>query len=123
MKVLSIKQPFVELILSGKKTIELRTWNTKFRGEFLIHASKNPDKEAMQRFGFEDLPTSKILGKVTLIDVKNYEETKDFEKDNNKHLASKNWGGFGFILKDAKRISPIEINGKLGFWNYDLKII
>lgn len=39
MKTLSLKQPFAELILSGKKKIELRKWNTSFRGEFLIHAS------------------------------------------------------------------------------------
>ena len=120
MKVLSIKQPFVELILSGKKTIEIRSWNTKFRGEFLIHASKNPDKEAMKKFGFEKLPTGKILGKVNLIDVKDYEKTKDFESDQNKHNAISDYGGFGFILKNPKRITPIEINGKLGFWNYDL---
>jgi hypothetical protein len=29
-----------ELVVSGKKTIELRKWNTKFRSEFLIHSSK-----------------------------------------------------------------------------------
>ena len=53
MKALSLKQPFAELIVSGKKTIELRNWNTKFRGKFLIHASKIPDSEAMKRFGFD----------------------------------------------------------------------
>ena len=46
MKALSIKQPYAELILQGKKKIELRKWNTNFRGEFLIHASKIPDLEA-----------------------------------------------------------------------------
>ena len=35
--------PFADLIIQGKKTIELRKWNTKFRGEFLIHASKKLD--------------------------------------------------------------------------------
>ena len=39
-KCLSLKQPYADLVVSGKKTIELRTWNTKFRGEFLVHASK-----------------------------------------------------------------------------------
>ena len=39
----------LKLIVSGKKTIELRTWNTKFRGEFLIQASKTIDKEACER--------------------------------------------------------------------------
>ncbi|MFB5646865.1 MAG: ASCH domain-containing protein, partial [Candidatus Nitrosomaritimum yanchengensis] len=38
MKCLSVSQPFADLIISGNKTIELRNWNTAFRGEFLIHA-------------------------------------------------------------------------------------
>jgi len=59
MKALSLKQPFAELIVSGKKTIELRNWNTKFRGKFLVHASKVPDKKAMRDFGFNELPLGK----------------------------------------------------------------
>ena len=55
MKVLSLKQTYAELILQGRKIIEIRKWNTKFRGDFLIHTSKNPDYEAMERFGFIDL--------------------------------------------------------------------
>jgi len=46
MKALSLKQPYAELILQGKKKIELRTWNTKFRGEFYIHASLTADKKS-----------------------------------------------------------------------------
>ena len=45
MKCLSLKQRYAELLVSGKKTIKLRNWNTKFRGIFSIHASKNVDKE------------------------------------------------------------------------------
>jgi hypothetical protein len=40
MKCFSLKQPYSDLLVVGEKTIELREWNTKFRGEFLIHASK-----------------------------------------------------------------------------------
>ena len=32
MKALSIRQPWAELILQGRKTIELRTWKTSYRG-------------------------------------------------------------------------------------------
>ena len=46
MKCLSLKQPFAELVVSGRKTIELRMWNTRYRGEFLVHASGNTDIEA-----------------------------------------------------------------------------
>ena len=30
----SMKQPYAELIVSGKKTIELRTWITSLEGNF-----------------------------------------------------------------------------------------
>jgi hypothetical protein len=51
MKSLSLKQPYAELLISGKKTIELRKWNTNFRGHFLVHASKNVDKEKCESLG------------------------------------------------------------------------
>jgi predicted transcriptional regulator len=121
MKALSLKQPFAELILQGKKKIELRKWNTKFRGEFLIHASKNPDREAMQRFGFKELPCGFIVGKANLVDVKEYKDEEEHKKDKEKHLASSNWGKYGFIIENPERIEKIPTKGKLGFWEFDIK--
>jgi hypothetical protein len=46
-----MKQPYAELLISGKKTIELRNWNTSFRGRFLAHASKSIDKERSDSLG------------------------------------------------------------------------
>ena len=40
MKALSIRQPWASLIASGKKTVETRTWETKYRGPILICAGK-----------------------------------------------------------------------------------
>lgn len=119
MKALSFKQPFAELILQGKKKIEIRKWKTKFRGEFLIHASKIPDKESMKKFGFKELPCGFILGKVTLVDVKEYKNKNEMEKDKSLHLASWKWGNKAFFLKNPKRIKPIPAKGSLGFWEYN----
>ena len=119
MKALSLKQPFAELIISGKKTIELRNWNTHFRGDFLIHASKNPDKEAMKKFGFAELPRGFIVGKSKLVGVKKYLNEKEHRKDKDKHLSDYTWGNFGFILKDSERVQPIPAKGKLNFWEFD----
>lgn len=119
MKTLSLKQPFAELIIQGKKKIELRNWNTKFRGEFLIHASKIPDKKSMQDFGFEELPCGFIVGKANLVSVKKYESKSDYEKDKNLHFASSGWGNYGFILENAQKIEKIPAKGKLGFWEFD----
>ncbi|HIH31860.1 TPA: ASCH domain-containing protein [Candidatus Woesearchaeota archaeon] len=117
MKALSLKQPFAELVVSGKKKIELRKWNTKFRGEFLIHASKIPDKKSMEKFGFKELPLGCIVGKARLVDVKHYANDAKRAKDKSLHLADGDWGDYGFILKDARKIKTIPIKGKLGFWD------
>ena len=53
MKCLSLRQPYAELLVSGKKTIELRKWNTNFRGKFLIHASKNVNKKKSKSLGID----------------------------------------------------------------------
>ena len=99
VECLSLKQPFAELIISGKKSIELRKWNTKFRGEFLVHASKKINKEAAQRNNIDSnkLVTGAIIGKVTLYDVKIYGNKNSFLKDKNKHLASPD---FSIIIMD-----------------------
>ena len=122
MKALSLKQPFAELILQGRKKIELRKWNTKFRGKFLIHASKQTDKTAMEKFGFSSLPTDCIVGKARLVDVKKYENEAEFNKDKDLHLASSEWGKYGFILDSVKRVQPIPSKGSLNFWNFNGKI-
>jgi len=121
MKVLSLKQPWAELILQGKKRIEIRKWNTNFRGEFLIHSSKNPDEEAMKRFGFSSLPCGFILGKARLVDVRVYRDDEEFNKDKDLHLATREWGNHGFILEDAERIEKIPAKGKLNFWDFELE--
>ena len=119
MKALSIKQPFAELILLKKKKIELRRWNTKFRGEFLIHASKRPDEAAMKKFGFKSLPCGYIVGKARLVDVKKYNNEEEHRKDKDLHLGSGFFGNYGFILDGVERVGLIECKGKLGFWECD----
>jgi hypothetical protein len=122
MKTLSLKQPFAELVVCGRKTIELRNWNTSFRGEFLIHASKNPDFKAMEKFGFEKdaLPCGFIVGKAKLVGVREYRTEEEHNRDVGKHLADSSWGKYGFILESAERFDKlIEVQGKLGFWDFD----
>ncbi len=41
-RALSIKQPWLNLIVSGRKTIETRVWSTPHRGDLLLCASAAP---------------------------------------------------------------------------------
>lgn len=118
MKALTLKQPWAELVLRGKKKIELRKWNTNFRGKFLIHSSKIPDGKNMEKWGFDKLPNGFLIGEATLSDVKKYASEGEFNKDKSKHLATKEWGRYGFILEKVRRIKPIPARGKLNFWEF-----
>ncbi len=118
MKALSLKQPWAELIASGKKTIEVRNWNTKFRGEFLVHASKNTDLQREKELGYKNLPTGCIVGKATLINVKKYKSEQEFNKDMNKHFAQGFWSekAHGFILENCQRLPNKPLKGSLNFF-------
>lgn len=44
MKALTLHQPWATLVALGVKTIETRSWSTRYRGRLLIHAAaKRPD--------------------------------------------------------------------------------
>jgi predicted transcriptional regulator len=121
-KCLSIRQPYAELIVSGRKTIELRKWNTRFRGEFLVHASKVIDKEVCKLYNIDisSLITGAILGSAVLYDVKIYQSKKQFIADQSKHFAASTYSNYkyGFLIRDAKRFDKsIPLKGQLGFFN------
>ena len=123
MKCLSVCQPFAELIVQGKKTIELRKWNTQFRGEFLIHAAKNILLEDCNRMNLspESMITGAIIGKVSLVDVKKYNSEKELYADRKKHHAETDYikNKYGFILEKPKKLRiPIEYSCKLNFFEF-----
>ncbi|MBC8516578.1 MAG: ASCH domain-containing protein [Nitrosopumilus sp.] len=121
MKCLSVSQPFADLIISGKKTIELRNWNTNFRGEFLIHSPLKIRTDDAKRLKMnKKFVTGAIIGKAQLYDVKKYNTVKEIKLDQKFHFASKKFQNktFGFILKDAKSFRiPIPLKGQLGFFD------
>lgn len=130
MKCLSVSQPFANLIVSGKKTIELRGWNTKFRGEFLIHAPQKVRKADCKRLRIPEsqLVIGAIIGKATLYDVKIYESTINVKKDQKRHHSASyeffDKCKYGFMLKDNKAFRvPLPCKGRLGLFDVNLSKI
>lgn len=68
-KTLSIKQPWAHLILTGRKTLEMRTWRTAYRGELLIAASSQPKN--FQLDGMR-LPSGVAICLVDLVDIREF---------------------------------------------------
>ena len=128
MKVLTIKQPWATLIMQGYKRFEFRSWQTKYRGDLLIHAGKGIDKVAMERLAKyipKDVPTGKILGKVMLVDcVKLSSEFKGMLLEENEEVyADSSFDEvYGWQLECVEVFDePIEVSGKLGLWNYEME--
>lgn len=127
MKVLTIKQPWSTLIMQGYKRFEFRSWQTKYRGQLLIHAGKSIDKEAMKRLEKyipEEMPLGRILGKVNLRNcIKTTPEFFVEIQKENKDIYSKSIFKEAFawqveVMENFK--NPIEVKGMLGLWNYDV---
>lgn len=74
MKALVIKQPWAWAIMQGIKTVENRSWLTKYRGPLVVIAGASKDRltigrEFTERLGIvvpADLPRGCILGVVNL---------------------------------------------------------
>ena len=133
MKCISLKQPYAELLASGKKTIEIRKWNTNFRGPFLIHASKNVNMDACSALGFDENKVIKgaIIGKAFLYDVIRYATMDVFLRDRHKHFliapdmkSDHSFKRYGFLVKSPVKFrEEIPYSGKLGFFEVsDLNI-
>lgn len=115
MKALSIRQPWAWLVAHGFKPVENRTWNTKFRGEFLIHASKSFDKSgyAWVRDNFpeinlplpQQLDRGGLVGKATLHDVITSSSSPWF------------FGPVGLCLSNAEPLPFVPMAGRLGFFD------
>ena len=136
MKTLSIRQPWASLIVKGFKDVENRSWRTPIRGEIAIHASASKteddwedavitasmiqtitfseaEKWIIESIGeFDKLPRGLIIGTVEIADCKR-------ERRSLWHFND-NWG---FYLQNPKELKkPILAKGKLGFWDFDLRL-
>lgn len=77
MRALSIRQPYVEEILRGTKTSEIRTWETRIIGEkFYIYAAQQPGEGAdvpkrFARLGAKpgELPVGLLVGTARITHV------------------------------------------------------
>ena len=127
MKALTIKQPWATLIMQGDKRFEFRSWQTKYRGDLLIHAGKGIDKEGMkrlQKYLSEELQYGKILGKVKLVDcIKMSPEFKELLLKENSDIYTKSSFQENYVwqVSDVEVFeNPIDAKGHLSLWEYDM---
>ncbi|MBI3075296.1 MAG: ASCH domain-containing protein [Parcubacteria group bacterium] len=105
-KAISLKQPWANLVCSGKKTIETRKWNTKYRGDIVICSSQMPKIE----------PYGKAL---CIVEVYH---TEPMKKEHEKKACIKVYPrAWAWHLRNIRLLKkPIPIKGQLGIYEIDI---
>lgn len=121
---LSIRQPYVDAILSREKLIENRDWKTQYRGPLLIHASgKHPELQTGVILGFVELVgilehPGHQLGLYSVQKMIRTVLNRDLDLDHiEQHwdYHSKFWWIFDNPIRFKK---PIPAKGKLNLWQF-----
>src|SRR5262245_4599979 len=70
---LSVRQPWLDMIIRGVKTMEIRTWEMRERGTIALHAPRRIDFGASYLYGYSQpwlLPTGKIVALADVVEVR-----------------------------------------------------
>jgi hypothetical protein len=124
MKALSFRQPWAELILQGRKTMDLRTYNTHYRGRLAIHASQTVeyDKCWENNLKPDNLDVGGIVGMVELVAVTPLDEAT-YNELQAAHLGGRRWraGLYGWVLAHPERLPEfIPARGRTNLFDIEL---
>ena len=143
MKALTILQPYASLVAEQLKTIETRSWATKYRGPLAIHTGKsfynggiNPSKHGItlplhsMHLGYviaivDLVDCVKISGKVTIKlcgeDQLAFAVLDNGAKIEGNELAfgDYTYGRYAWILANVRRIEPVSAKGMQRIWEWE----
>lgn len=125
---LSLRQPWAWLVVHGGKGIENRRWNTKYRGDFLVHAAKGMTHDEYDDAAdfaacvepdlvlpkFELLERGGIVGRARLVDVIDPCRVPPLASTCSHpwHMPEQ----YGFVLDNVGTLSFRPLRGALGFF-------
>ena len=101
MRAISVKQPWANMIASGVKTIEVRTWSTKHRGPVLIVSSLRPNIP----------PAGAAVAVARLVDCRPMEP-----EDVEQACCPVQLGAYAWQLTDIRPVEPFPVSGRLGLY-------
>ena len=138
MKTISLWQPWASLAILGIKIYETRGWDTNYRGELGIHATKKviPFDEAFEyeplevqekirnaicnAYGsYENLPTGAVLGTVELYNTIKTDDIRHKMERVELAVGDFSPGRYAWRLSNVNKFDkPIPAKGSQGFWNW-----
>lgn len=115
VRVLSVKQPWASLIASGRKTVELRSWSTKYRGPVLILAGSGIWRGTEYPTG----PRGVALCVVDLADVR----AAAPDDTAAACIVPPEGYGFAWVLENPRPVRPVPVKGRLGLYRASAELM
>jgi hypothetical protein len=124
---LSIRQPWIDMILRAEKTIEVRRRPITRRGPIALHAAWAIDWIAAALFGYSqpaELPRGMIVGRAELLGAAAFDRESWYTSVPQPMVVFPLEAGFhGALLGKVERLPrPIRVRGKRGFFPLSLSI-
>lgn len=133
MKALTIHQPWAQLLVTGCKVYEYRSWDTRYRGLVAIHAATRLEKcewQALDRpevqkclRGIDDLPIGAVIAIGRLADTRFLTE-RAARAIRRRYPCERIWGSpsrsqYAWEFDEIQELSqPVPAVGALGLWQW-----
>jgi activating signal cointegrator 1 len=124
MKAINIQQPFAFEIMSGRKTIDVETWDTLYRGDLLICSARKPafSREDMEEME-EDYGCAFLYGQALCV-VRLSEVRQMMRGDEDDALVDKiDPEAFSWLIEDVRPVTPFPVKGQQGLFEVDDHLI
>ena len=115
---ISIRQPWAELILRDRKSLELRSWSTDYRGELWLHTGRRGHPRLEEELGLDNLYKGGYVGTIVLTAIIPMNQDR-WESWQTKHLDPGDYrsGMYAWVLSSPHRFQePIQGPGQLGLF-------
>lgn len=108
VKALSFRQPWADLVLQGKKSLDLRTWSTRYRGPLAVFASQTVEKDRCLEYGIDPdrVTTGAVVGLVELVGVVELDDAS-YAARASEHLSGRKFHApmFGWELTNPRPLA------------------
>jgi hypothetical protein len=127
---LSVRQPWAALIVSGRKTVEVRKWATGVRGRVFSHAARaaddRPEAWAAVTDGLRTLAGLRggLIGAADLTGCVLYRTPAQFAGDAARHANDPAWFEpplmYGFTFRDGRPVPFVTCRGSTRFFRVEV---
>jgi hypothetical protein len=123
LKGLSIQQPWIDMILRGVKTLELRAFEVRDRGMVALHAPMRIDYSAAYFYGYQEpwlLPRQGVLAVAEISDVWELDaESWIITLDRHRQPLPFAGGVYGIRLENVRRLRRrVDCKGRPGLFSF-----